>query len=446
MKIAVIADDLTGANADGALLTAKGFPCATCLDLEKWDSKAFVEYPSIAVSTDSRLLSPKDAREKVREAVALFAAQKPIIVSKRIDSTLRGNVGAEIEGALEALDAAAEPGSEKTVAVVVPPYPNSGRIAVGGYLIVHGVPLERSPIAQDSATPVNSSSTLTIIAEQTELPSGFISLTTVLAGSYAVRDQALRLWREGCRILVCDGVTNDDIAVVAEGFRHVPFPVLAVNPGPFTAELAAVRLASPEVEFVDRILVIIGSTSELTQRQIETLRLIHKAHIVRVDCKKLLDDEHREREIDEAVANLLANPQGAAIFGVCTAEKAEDVFSMDDLSRKLGLTPSEISLRINTALASIADQLLSRVQLRIGGLYTSGGEVTVTTIRALGGTGFSVRDLVIPLAVYGHLLGGRYSGLPMVTKGGFVGDSYGLVQCVEYLFTKIATQTRQTSG
>ena len=31
MDIAVIADDFTGANANGALLTAKGFSSATCL-------------------------------------------------------------------------------------------------------------------------------------------------------------------------------------------------------------------------------------------------------------------------------------------------------------------------------------------------------------------------------------------------------------------------------
>ena len=446
MKIAVIADDFTGANADGSLLTAKGFPSATCLDLEKWNPEDFSGYASVAVSTDSRLLSPKDARERFRKAVSVFAAQNPSVVAKRLDSTLRGNLGAEIEGALEALDEVAGPGKEKAVAVVVVPYPNSGRIQAGGYLIVHGVPLERSPIAQDAATPVKSSSTMAVIAEQTDLPCGFISLATVLAGPGAVHAEALRLWRAGCRILVCDSVTNEDITSVAEGVRDVPFPVLAVSPGPFTAEFAAVRLAAPEVEFVDRVLVVIGSTSDLTQRQIETLRLAHKTHILRVDCEKLLDDARRADTIAAAVANLLDSPADAAVFGVCTAERSEDVFSMEDLSKRLGLSPSEISLRINIALAEIADRLLARPELKIGGLYTSGGEVTVTTIRTLGGTGFSVRDLVIPLAVYGHLLGGRYPGLPMVTKGGFVGDSKGLVQCVEYLFTKIATQTRQSSG
>lgn len=445
MKIAVVADDLTGANSNGALLTAKGFPSATCLDLEKWNPQEFKSYAAVAFTADSRLLKPGDAREKVRKAVSLLAAHKPVIVSKRIDTTLRGNVGAEIEGALAALDETAASGSEKAVAIVVPPFPSSGRIAAGGYLIVHGIPLERSPIARDAATPVKSSSTITVIAEQTDLPSGFISLATILAGPEAIRAEALRLWREGCRIIVCDGVTNDDIAAVAQGVREMPFPVLAVDPGPFTAELAAVCLASPEVEFVDRVLTIIGSTSELTQRQIETLRLAHKTHIVRVDCEKLLDAGWREQEIDAAV-RALSSPRGVNVFGVCTAESPVDVFSMEDLSARLALTPSEISLRINTALAAIAERLLNKPELRIGGLYTSGGEVTVTTIRTLGGTGFSVRDSVIPLAVYGHILGGSHPGLPMVTKGGFVGDSEGLVQCVEFLFTKIGTQTRQSLG
>ena len=441
MKILVVADDLTGANANGALLTAKGFPSATCLSPESWHPEEFAEYAAVAVSTDSRLLPPAQAKEKVRRTISLFARQGPAVIAKRIDSTLRGNIGAEIEGGLEALDAANGPTGEKAVAVVVPPYPGSGRIACGGYLIVHGTPLERSPIANDAATPVNSSSTIRVIAEQTGLACGFIALETVLAGPDAVRTAALRLWREGCRILVCDSVTDEDIACVAKGFCNVPFPVLAVDPGPFTAYFAAASLPFPEVEFEDRILAVIGSTSDLTRRQIEMLRVAHKTHMVRVDCANLLDDGLRQAEIATAVERL-SHPEDAAVFGVCTAEKEEDVFSLEELSAKLNISSSEVSLRINTALAAIAEQLLAKPHLRIGGLYTSGGEVTVTTIRTLGGTGFSVRDQVIPLAVYGHLLGGRYPDLSMVTKGGFVGTASGLVQCIDFLFAKIGTKTR----
>lgn len=442
MDIAVIADDLTGANANGALLTSKGFFSATCLDLV-CDLSLFAGYSAVAVSADSRLLPPADAREKVKRAVELFLEHEPALISKRIDSTLRGNVGAEIEGALLAMDEVAETGTEKAVALVVPSYPSSGRITSGGYLVVHGIPLQRSPIAQDAATPVRATSVMDIIAEQSDWPCGFVPLKTILAGPGAIKAEALAHWKSGCRILVFDAVTNEDIADIADALRETPFPVVAVDPGPFTAELASRRVAFSGVEFTDRVLAVIGSTSELTRRQIEALRLAHEVHMVRLDCKALLAPALREAEIASAVAAITKAPASATVLGVCTAERAEDVFSMDELSKAMNMAPSKISESINAALATIAEQILAKPELKIGGLYTSGGEVTVSTIRQLGGQGFSVRDQVIPLAVYGHLLGGKAPDTPMITKGGFVGDTGSLVHCIEYLFAKISTKTRQ---
>ena len=127
---------------------------------------------------------------------------------------------------------------------------------------------------------------------------------------------------------------------------------------------------------------------------------------------------------------------------MCTAASKEDVFSLDEMSRKMNLTHSEISQRINEAIANVTDAVLRRENLAIGGLYTSGGEVTVSVIRTLKAGGFTVRDQVLPLAVYGHIIGGVQADLPMITKGGFVGDKGSLVECVEYLFTKISTRKR----
>ena len=139
---------------------------------------------------------------------------------------------------------------------------------------------------------------------------------------------------------------------------------------------------------------------------------------------------------------VFAAPEEAKVLGVCTSTSKEDVFSMQEMSQHLGIAPSEISRRINTALAHVAQETLKNESLRIGGLYTSGGEVTVSVMRALETGGFSVRVMVLPLAVYGHIIGGQHPDLPMITKGGFVGDKDSLVECVEYLFTKISTRKR----
>ena len=112
------------------------------------------------------------------------------------------------------------------------------------------------------------------------------------------------------------------------------------------------------------------------------------------------------------------------------------------MSRQRGILPCEIAQRINTALAEVTRRALQHRQMGIGGLYTSGGEVTVAVARTLEAGGFSVRDQVLPLAVYGHIIDGQHPDLPMITKGGFVGDKDSMVECVEYLFTKISTRKR----
>ncbi len=443
MNIAVIADDLTGSNVDGALLTAKGFFSATCLGLDHWNPEEFAACAAVAVSTDSRLLPRDEAWNRVYAAVKLFAAQKPVLIAKRIDSTLRGNIGAEIEAALQAIDDTAQGQREPAVALVVPVYPSSGRISAGGYLIVHGIPLERSPIAKDALTPIDSTLVSDIIGRQTKLRSGFISLTTVLAGVEHIRAAVLDAWKADCRIIICDAVTDDDVVSIARAVADTPFPLLTVDPGPFTAEVAAVRVLAPRVEFEDRVLAVIGSVSELTRRQMEALRLAHPARMVRTDCVRLLDAQNRETEIERIIRELCEGCADCSVIGVCTAESADHLLRMDAVAASLNLSTSGVSERINSALAAVAERLLGLPELRIGGLYTSGGEVTVSTLRRLGARGFSVRDEVLPLAVYGHILGGSHPDLPMVTKGGFVGDTESLVQCVNYLFTKISTRTRQ---
>jgi uncharacterized protein YgbK (DUF1537 family) len=186
----------------------------------------------------------------------------------------------------------------------------------------------------------------------------------------------------------------------------------------------------------------VGSVTELTQRQLEALALAHDCHVVRADCALLVNPATRGTEMARVVSALAAAPAGAGILGVCTAQRPEHVWSLHELGTRYGLAGHELSRSINEALAEIALQVLRRSELRLGGLYSSGGEVTETVTRKLQAAGLCVRDEVLPLAMYGSLIGGPYSGLPIVTKGGFVGDAYGLAQCMDYLIAKISAGMR----
>src|SRR5699024_5802448 len=122
MKIAVIADDLTGANATGVRLTKQGFQATTMVYYDRAIPTSLVD--AVCVDTDSRYAQHDIAKERVQKVLAHFQNWEADVFCKRIDSTVRGNIGIEIDTMLQTL-------GEKSVAIVVASFPESGRITSG---------------------------------------------------------------------------------------------------------------------------------------------------------------------------------------------------------------------------------------------------------------------------------------------------------------------------
>ncbi len=119
LSCAVIADDLTGGNAAGVLLLENGFASYTLLKLDRADEIP-KDYVSVLYPTGSRAMEEKEAYKRVYHAASVFQKIGARLFAKRIDSTLRGNIGAELDGMLDAL-------GDKYAAIVVPSFPKSGR-------------------------------------------------------------------------------------------------------------------------------------------------------------------------------------------------------------------------------------------------------------------------------------------------------------------------------
>ena len=113
---------------------------------------------------------------------------------------------------------------------------------------------------------------------------------------------------------------------------------------------------------------------------------------------------------------------------------------MSELSEKLGMDEEAISVKINKGLAKITELALELSNSSIGALYTSGGDVTMEVMKRLGVEGIDIKDEIIPLAVYGRFIGGKYPNMPAITKGGLIGDKKTLSLCIDYLATKVSTQ------
>ena len=99
-QCAVIADDLTGGNATGVLLKQLNYRAITVLNTENFKPEFLGRCDCVIYPTDSRSLSPEEAYRRVYDSTRLLSSPEVKVYSKRIDSTLRGNVGVEIDAML----------------------------------------------------------------------------------------------------------------------------------------------------------------------------------------------------------------------------------------------------------------------------------------------------------------------------------------------------------
>ncbi|SCK33207.1 four-carbon acid sugar kinase family protein [Streptomyces sp. WMMB 322] len=405
-QILVIADDLTGSNATGALFARLGLHTVTVSEPAQVPRYAGA-VDVLVVNTGSRRFPPAESYDAVHAAVAAAAGDG--LVVKRVDTTLRGNPGRELDAVVDAVTA--RDASTPVRVLAVPAFPDAGRTTVGGIHLVDGVPLTRTPVAQDLFSAVQHSRVASVIGEQSALTTAEVPLDVVEDGVGGV----LGALRQPAAVLVCDATDNEHLRTVAaaaarltaeDGTRWV-----SLDSGPFGAALAA-ELGVRPAGNPPRILAIVGSVTEATHEQLARTEKALGAHYVQIDPDA--PAPAAQRIVGELRA---AADAGTAVLGVRVAP-----------SRVRDPAAAE---RILRCLAEVAAQAVD--VLEPGGLYTSGGDVAAAVTGALGAEGFAIEAEVLPLAVAGHLVGGPHSGLPFATKGGLIGGPDAAVACVERL-------------
>lgn len=418
----VIADDLTGANATGVLLTRTGYQTASLTQL-RWPEGDLDQYSCIVIATESRALPAAEAHRRVAEAARLLVSHGRRPVGKRIDSTLRGNLGPEVEAVLAAL-------GPRSVAVLTGAFPASGRTTRGGIHYVNGVPLAETAVRNDPLCPVTESHVATLVRQQTALPVAELPLETVRAGAGAVAEAIVSQARQGVRIFCADAETDGDIEALGQGMARSGLPCVAADPGPLTAAYAAATTpagtwatpaqASGKANGQNKVLVVAGSVTPLTRQQLDNLEAEMGARLITVDAAALgQGGDAAEAEVNRVVEELAAIEPGRQVIGVRT-------------STVLAETDARVAARIGAGFAEIAARALERVP-GITGLYTSGGDITVAVCHRLGAGAIQLMAEVLPLAVQGYLVGGQHPGTAIVTKGGLIGDGTAALTCVGHL-------------
>jgi uncharacterized protein YgbK (DUF1537 family) len=391
--VRVLADDLTGACDVGAELLPWPGGVAVRPNYERAEPLQRQDMLCVR-NTQSRTLSPAEAATRVTAVLGDVGPGWAGLVLKKIDTGLRGQLGAEIDAVMDVL------GIDE--AFVLPAIPEVGRTTEQGRQLIGGVPVHQTAFARDPQNPIHDDSVPAAIAMTGRRRPGVIGLGAVRNGLGGAIDDARA---GGAQVLVCDAETDADLERAVRALLLRSRPLLLVGSTGLARALRRVlgteqagrqRMAGPPVSSGSGVLVVAGSAHPATRAQVE-----------RAAARGLIEPlvvGHRDgaEVVGLAAGRLLRAGRWPALVA--------------PTERVAGGSEAVVAGLRRAALAAMS-------RARPGGLALIGGETAYHVLEGLGHPTLWLESRLCPLVVRSRLMSGPYAGLAVITKGGSAGAS-----------------------
>jgi len=416
-KIAlIIADDATGANASGILLKSHNLRVLNRLAINDEDNESDVD----TFSTSSRAIYSNDAYETVMKTLKSLE-DNYLVYNKRIDSTLRGNIGSELDAFYDYFN-----GQRK--AIIVASFPDSKRLTNRGMLYVNDSLLESTEIARDPKMPIDTSDVRALFEKTSKLKYKNVYRRNLRKGDTYFKEVIENEFKNN-DALILDATSNYEIDFIARNIADLDIDIICVDPGPFTSRYTFYTMMKRAR--VHRNLFVIGSVVDTTLSQLDFISQSADFKLFHVDAKKLLEEDVTSY-IDECAKLINTTTRPNIVFATLDVNNVERI-DLEEYASVMNTTMEEISNRINNNLAKIAYKAIMISDTLVKNLFTSGGDISIALLDFTNATALDLMDEILPLCVYSKIIGGQLDGMNLVTKGGAIGtfNTYEII--AEYM-------------
>lgn len=416
MKLAIIADDLTGANDSGVQLARHGLKTSVLFDMDEASVK---NYEAVVFDTDSRSIDHAEAYEKVSRTVQFLIKAGFQSIFKKLDSTMRGNIGAEIDAVYDTL--------KPDFMMIAPGYPKNNRIIRQSIHYLNGVPLGETEIAKDPKTPVTISYLPELLKQQTKHEIGTITVEDLAQGEVRIHDKLKGYLDSNVPYLIIDSTEEAHLEQILSFTKSLPYQFAWVGsagianylPNYYDIPKQQNQLSIPKNN--GPILTVIGSVNKNSRAQLKVLLEKTSAYAIPFESyKAILNHSEREQEIKRVYQEAYEQAKaGVDVVIYSTGEKA-DIDKAWRAGEALGLTHTEISNEIVKAIGAICAKLLENGCFK--GVSMTGGDTAKQICSLWNIKGFELLDeleIGVPISKF---LG--IDHLYVITKaGGFGSDN-----------------------
>lgn len=412
--IVVIADDLTGANDTGVQFRKHGLKTIVKIDYANFCKKDVENYDVVSINADSRILDTKSSYERVYGIAEKCNDIKFDYMYKKIDSILRGNPGAELEGVMDAVEA--------DIALVAPSFPANKRVVKDGcsYLSNNEDDLGESTfsvseIIQSEMTRRVESIPLEIVRQGTEKLTRYINSKKEKKGS----------------VFVADAINDDDLKIIAMVPQNIESKVVLCGSAGLAQQLADSCCKESAEEYKEEegiTLLVVGTRSACTASQIKKMLLLNNSSLIKIPTSSIIEGKVSSvigEAVEQASKYIIG---GSSLITISVSSIFENNFVE---SLKQSTEEVELAQKIVKTLGSIALELHERFNIK--SIIGTGGDTSMQICKSLKADGIELIDEIAPGIPIGRIIGGTADGLLIVTKSGGFGTDDTFTIIIDYL-------------
>ena len=422
----IIADDLSGANDTAVKFTKKGYNASVSI-MNKQPTIVIPDNIDVfVVDTETRELESEHAREKINSILKKLRIDKDDFVYKKVDSTMRGNIGAEIEEIMKFL--------RKDICIFSPSFPSHQRVTIDSFLVVDQKPLGKSEYSSNHLNQEENSFIPSILKKQTNFSVGQIHLQDVTKGQKAILSKMNELYKKGNKIIVFDSTIENHLRdifnsglkfsgkVLFSGSAGLAnhFPINNNRPEKLKANIENIK--SP-------FIVVAGSRNSIVGQQISYLKNSLNLPEIKIELEQIFSDRDRILENYTAKSIELINAgQDLLIYTDAIYNERQSI--NNKLMVKYHLSFRELEIEIKKIFGKLTSEIIKNTKAR--NLILTGGDVALGVCEELKIYSMNILDELLPgipltIANYKNLT------LKIITKAGGFGKADTLYILIDKL-------------
>ncbi|WP_297282264.1 four-carbon acid sugar kinase family protein [uncultured Anaerococcus sp.] len=376
-KMLLLADDFTGANDSGIKIVKRGYPANINLDSSMEDNSQM-----LIIDSETRNIDESESYAKVEEFTkSIKGLSEYLVIYKKIDSTLRGNIKSEYEAFAKYV--------KPKYTIFAPAHPDLGRTTKGGVHFVDGTRIMDSEFSEDPLKPVNND-----------------DIKTILGGN--VNHHSVEEIRDN--LLIKPGINTFDCEIFSD-LEEISKKALELDERVLFMGSAGLCDAIFDQLIIKKpALAIVGSVSNQNRKSIDYCKDVG-IPIVSISLLDYNNDSYKAKI--KTVTDLLIEGKDVVIS---TSKDRQDYLNTKKYLIEKGLDPDKV---MSDLFEYISDKIIKKSE--ISGLFTTGGTTSIELLKSIGASGTKLIDEIEDGVIMSEIQG-IDKELYLVTKAGAFGN------------------------